>query len=762
LRVSTKGQASDDKSGLHAQRTEIDEWLKTQEISKVTEEIIDAGLSAREFSQIQKGKLGKLLTRLKNSKRTAGSTLLIFALSDRFSRADTIQATNIFTGIILTGVDIAFCNLNIIISKDDDEMTRQMKLIQALMSFGQSSLEWQTKSKRMKGAWRKFRDEWLEYSNGNSPKPASNNLMQKPPWFHSLDKNKNITLHNKRAKYVRLIFDKYTKEGLSIMAIARFFNEELKIGRFSRYKRKQNIEESTAALKWTDSSIKFVLKHPAVIGQQRFQKLNRNEDGSKSSETIKLDNGEEAIVDGIYPPIISKEQFQAAQKLLQNNKSNSGNKQKKKYYPLNIFRGLMYDGYYGLAVNLSSAPKRYGNIFTYFRSVYSKSFGGTKIKPVAAKAFENAFFQLYQLNTTENPIIEVFNQLTAEDDSSKSIKLATKKEKLESLKKANSNLLDTIESEEDSGIRKQVLQRFKQNEEEQKKLEAELKVAKKKITKSNNTNFSETFRKLAKFTSDEKIRTKARAFFKSTEHKVYLYTTGFDWDERRFLKQFKKNFGKEFGMKSKWKNFDESNFRENPLAFVFEYAFLKCAHSIEGAPWLKDKFSCNVFEEFFGRYQNVPEYQNQNMVFYCNRPEDDDFCGVFSTTSHSKSKVKYLCDERLFWSRKITTKDNGSLKAEWPLLGTKPIRNVAMDKFNVAIAKFLYKSFKKSPFMDDGKVIAKTFPKGMRLHVFVRWAFGLLLILDDGKINEALKHDVWLQKLRECTGLGGKRPQQAV
>ena len=73
-----------------------------------------------------------------------------------------------------------------------------------------------------------------------------------------------------------------------------------------------------------------------------------------------LDNGELAIVDGVFEPIISKTQFNNAQTLLSNNKHHQGKNPEN--YPLNVFRSLMFDGYTGLSMGLSTYKKKW----TYF------------------------------------------------------------------------------------------------------------------------------------------------------------------------------------------------------------------------------------------------------------------------------------------------------------------------------------------------------------------------------------------------------------
>ena len=67
-----------------------------------------------------------------------------------------------------------------------------------------------------------------------------------------------------------MVFDLFTKENYSILGIARHFNDVLKLERFSSFGIKEKKKNFNNTVKWTDSSIKSVLKHRSVIGQHQF------------------------------------------------------------------------------------------------------------------------------------------------------------------------------------------------------------------------------------------------------------------------------------------------------------------------------------------------------------------------------------------------------------------------------------------------------------------------------------------------------------
>ncbi|MDP7292388.1 MAG: recombinase family protein, partial [Verrucomicrobiota bacterium] len=102
LRVSTTEQAHDDKSGLPTQRRIITKWLKRNSHPQGVE-VIDSGLSARNLAQFEYGKLGKLLQKLEKQTFEPSSVMLVFAFSDRFSRADPTKGLQKFLEVLNLG-----------------------------------------------------------------------------------------------------------------------------------------------------------------------------------------------------------------------------------------------------------------------------------------------------------------------------------------------------------------------------------------------------------------------------------------------------------------------------------------------------------------------------------------------------------------------------------------------------------------------------------------------------------------------------------
>ena len=729
MRVSTVDQADDEKSGLPTQRRIISKWLKRNGYPQ-GEEVIDSGLSARNLAQIEYGNLGKLLKKLEKKTFEPSSVMLLFAFSDRFSRADPTKGLAKFLEVLNKGIDLVFCDLEMQISATDSEHQKTFKIMGVLSSFQQNSQAWIATSRRVGGAWETFRLKWINFANGIGPKPTSNSLMKKPAWFHKLDKNQNIIVDTTRSKYVKLIFDLFTKEHKSLLGIARHFNNVLNLERFSQYGRKKYSKNFLNKTRWTDTSIRYVLKSHAVIGQQQFFHQVK-ENNQRVKTPMYLDNGELAIIDGMFSPIITKEQFFLAQKLLSQNKHQQGKNPEN--YPTNIFRSIMVDGYNGLNLHVTT----YRKTWSYFRNNYSKNIGSVSLKPTPAIAFEKAFFNCYRIQTEDSPTVQNWNAFEGKSDRNKSDSIAQLKDAVESLTNGNNRLLELIQVSPDKKNLLRYDALITENNNKKEKLQAKLNKLSKTKVKSDMAGFATTFIKLAKFTKDEKIRKSIQAFLKNTDHKVYVYSTGLKWSKTKLLEKFGV-FGSGFKSQHNWSNFNHKTFVENPFSFLMEYAFIKCfsGDNWKLRPWEDENWQRQIFEELFGTDQEAPEYAKQNVVFYCRNPEGNDFSGVYSQKSFDKPELKYLVTGKTHWFQKIKFDESGSNASLDVFLENCQgglIKNKSMDKQNIAFAKFIYLKFSKTDdksqelVFEKLKSIAKSYPIGWKLHVFTRCYMSMII-----------------------------------
>ena len=147
------------------------------------------------------------------------------------------------------------------------------------------------------------------------------------------------------------------------------------------------------------------------------------------------------------------------------------------------------------------------------------------------------------------------------------------------------------------------------------------------------------------------------------------------------------------------------------------------------------------FKSFFGKFDTIPNDIGQNRIVYCNNPEGEDFVGVFNKEEFDIPKLELLASGPLFWYRKVNlTTKSAKLEVLPNLTDCKDIMimNKIMFAQNLTFAKFIYKRFDLSSEEDEGlktfnyiKSVCRNYPKGWRLHVFVRIYFTLMLNSSD-------------------------------
>jgi site-specific DNA recombinase len=120
------------------------------------------------------------------------------------------------------------------------------------------------------------------------------------------------------AEVVRTVFDLYTREGLSINAIARWLNE-------------QKVPTRTGASRWCRSTVWAMLRNPAYMGRACFGKTERAErckmtrplrqrGGYSPRNSANRERPRKEWIEIPVPPLISEEVFALAQEQLEKNK----------------------------------------------------------------------------------------------------------------------------------------------------------------------------------------------------------------------------------------------------------------------------------------------------------------------------------------------------------------------------------------------------------------------------------------------------------
>ena len=123
------------------------------------------------------------------------------------------------------------------------------------------------------------------------------------------------------AKVVRMVFETYTQQGLSINAIARMLNE-------------RQIPTRTATTRWERSTVWGMLRNPAYCGKacygktelrprQRITRPLRQRNGVASRDSANHERPRQEWIEVPVPPLVSEEVFALAQEQLQKNAHHS-------------------------------------------------------------------------------------------------------------------------------------------------------------------------------------------------------------------------------------------------------------------------------------------------------------------------------------------------------------------------------------------------------------------------------------------------------
>ena len=674
LRTSTKQQADDEKTGLDTQRRMIKQFREANDLPK-GKEILDVGKSARKHLQITDGNLGKLIDRLSNDNIEAGSVTFIFAFSDRFTRAETMKALEVFGSIVAIGIDVAFVDISIHVKHSDTEDERTNKLWPLTASFQSNSLEWRRRSWRTGGHHEKFREQWINYHYHGGPRPIANTTLGKIPWWHkktSLDpKDKRSIVDWNRAKTVISIFNMFTVDQFSLNSIARKLNARKTPNHSSKPKKIGS--KTFKELPWTPEGVKHVLTSPSVTGEHRFTR-NDKDTGERGLPYL-MENGEQAIIPDMYEQIITREQFQAAANILKLNKRKLTSHPSAKH-PEFVFRGMIREGYYNIDVFLSSSERR-GKIFTYLLTQRLKHTDLPKPKGTLFNSFEGSFFQAYLIkNQFDGMPVNSWAQ-TGEDKNPDVEKIIKIKNTIEAKEKGNGILIDQLEEAiNDDQLQSQLMERIRNNNKLISEFKNQLVHLENYKAKIDDSKIKKAFFEMAESTKSKDIRTKMRSFLAETDHKIYLFQNGFEWDLERYLQKFSE-INPSLGSKSSWYGFDERSFKANPFSYLKEYAICNVLFG-EINPQ-ESGFARKMFRQFFGKGEELEipciecTRQKYDSYFICEIGKTDFLGGCFVNSTKSNNTLKFATVGNSFTT--LTTKQMASSQFHSPHLINYPELN---------------------------------------------------------------------------------------
>ena len=132
-----------------------------------------------------------------------------------------------------------------------------------------------------------------EVTRGMTEKAQRGGYLARPPLGYRIDQPKQPpVIVDEEARIIRLIFDKYVNEGMSLFQLARYLNDRgLKTSHGKSFERR---------------SLEYILQNPVYCGYTRWNMT--------CNETKEVKERDEWIIrKGSHQPIVSEEIFQAAQ-----------------------------------------------------------------------------------------------------------------------------------------------------------------------------------------------------------------------------------------------------------------------------------------------------------------------------------------------------------------------------------------------------------------------------------------------------------------
>ncbi|RQQ21307.1 recombinase family protein [Burkholderia stagnalis] len=268
----------------------------------------DLGVSAFDKSNVISGQLGLFLNAVDSGAVEPGSYLLVESL-DRLSRAKITDALEIFMRIINRGIHIVTLADGMEYSKE--KANHQFTdLIISIAVMSRAHEESQTKSKRLKEAWRAKRG-----------RIGDTKLTEMAPAWLQLNEDRTAySLIPDRVELVQRMFE-WSKDGIGSETIARRLNQQGLPNWGAR-----------SAEQWHASYIKKILDNRSVLGEFQPHTLVNGK---------RVPEGDPAL--DYFPRIISDEDFVLAKAARQSRRTNSAGRKGQTFS--NLFSGILRCGY---------------------------------------------------------------------------------------------------------------------------------------------------------------------------------------------------------------------------------------------------------------------------------------------------------------------------------------------------------------------------------------------------------------------------------
>jgi len=320
FRVSTAAQTAEGRSGLDRQEQALQAWLRAHPEYELAERLQDCGISAgRGLNRIE-GALGLFLDQGRKGALEPGTCLVVEAMS-RFSREPIVEVLTTLIEIFNLNLAISFCDHGGKVL-DKESLTKDSGAVYQIVGAAEGARrEWQEKSDRARGS-AKFKVEQIKegklpYSERTKDKPRA----MYPFWLDFNSKTQKFEL-NKHAEWVHKIFV-YAPEFGS--------NTIQKLLKDAGYRQaiRGGIIQAT--------QIGQVLRNRAVLGIEK--KL--------------LENGEFEEIAGVFPPVVTEEEWRIARQGVDNRLHRKVSIPLTRLY--NLFQGRSFCFHCGGNINVLSS-----------------------------------------------------------------------------------------------------------------------------------------------------------------------------------------------------------------------------------------------------------------------------------------------------------------------------------------------------------------------------------------------------------------------
>jgi DNA invertase Pin-like site-specific DNA recombinase len=282
VRFSTPDQAKGDS--YRRQTEAANEYAQRHGLELDTElTLTDLGVSAFRGANAKTGALSTFLEAIKDGTVKPGSYLLIENL-DRLTRADVLEAQELFTGIIRRGITLVTLFDQRAYSAES-VTANPMDLVFSILTMVRGYEESATKSRRMLAVFERKR---LDAANGTERNPFTRML---PAWLRWNETAQQHEAIEDRADILRDIFAK-ADAGWGRHRITNALNEA-HVETWGTGKRK--------GARWHGSYIKRLLTNEAVVGTFTPHRAIKNATGRKREP--------QQPIEGYFPAVVDRDVF---------------------------------------------------------------------------------------------------------------------------------------------------------------------------------------------------------------------------------------------------------------------------------------------------------------------------------------------------------------------------------------------------------------------------------------------------------------------